>query len=283
MSSSRGWKASLEHRGRQLMPAAATPLLVRARVARAVRDPARVADARAEMELLIGAVRPEADFDALAQDYLRAIRWRLEARWKPYRWQRAVPVEGIGNLDGIGGAVLSFLHHGACDTVGTSFREHGHVTHAITHARFFEPGNTDRHDRSRIEYANRFGTMFSAAEGLDGIVTRLREGKLIFVAPDQPGSTEADFLGRRRRGSSGSVRAALMASCPVVVISSWQDDEGGWRLRVHEPLRPEDYPDVPAMQAAMLKAHEPAVLATPEWYETPSNMWGAPAESAVAS
>ena len=262
-------------RVRAQLPAAAIPAVHRLRLRQDLRNPRVVAQAREHMEFLVGAARPGADLDELARGYLACMRWRIETRWHYEQHRPAVRVEGAEHLAAArDGAVLNFLHHGPFERVGLSVARHGHHLHMMMAPWFFE-ADAAPWLRQHALITRRGCSVFSSAEGSAGVRSRLTAGKLGAIATDMPGHTEVEFLGRRRLGSFGAARLAYETGRPVLVVTSHRD-AAGEHFRVHEPLDPSRFDDAHALLAAMLRLHEPAVLAWPEAYEEPRQRWGVP-------
>jgi len=278
-------RALLAARVRALVPAAAIPPLVRLRLRQDLRNPRVLAQARAHMEFLVGEARPDADLDRLAREYVEWTRWRIETRWHHDRFLPAVRIEGAEHLEaGRDGAVLNFLHHGPFERLGLSVAQHGHHLHMMMAPWFFAaPEDVAPHLRQHRVITERGCSVFSSEEGSAGVRRRLAEGRLVSLATDMPGSTEVTFVGRQLLGTFGAARLAHEAGKPVLVVTSHRGREDGEPLfRVHEPLRPEDFPDAHALLERMLRIHEPAVLDWPAAYEEPRSKWGAP-DSAAGS
>lgn len=260
------------------LPAAAIPVLQRVRLAQDLRTPRVLAQARDHMEFLVGAARPDADLDRLARDYVAWTRWRIETRWHHDRFLPAVRMEGAGHLEaGRDGAVLNFLHHGPFERLGLSVAQHGHHLHMMM-APWFFADEIAPHLRQHRVITERGCSVFSSDEGSDGVRRRLAAGHLVSLATDMPGSTPVTFVGRRLLGTFGAARLAHEAAKPVLVVTSHQDADGEPFFRVHEPLRPDDFPDARALLDRMLRIHEPAVLDWPAAYEEPRSKWGTPAD-----
>ena len=258
------------------LPAAAIPLLHQLRLRQDLRTPRVLAQARSHMEFLVGEAMPEADVDELARRYLDCLRWRIETRWHPEVFLPPVRVEGVEHLAaGFDGAVVNFLHHGPYERLGLSLSEVGHELHMMMAAFFFADDVPPWLRRHRV-ITERGTPVFSASEGSDGVRRRLAEGKLVGLATDMPGRTPVTFLGREVLGTFGAARLAHEAGKPVLVATSHQGADGAPWLRIHEPLLPERFPDARALLEAMLRIHEPAVLAWPEAYEEPRSKWGEP-------
>ena len=264
------------------VPAAAIPPLHRLRLRQDLRNPRVLAQAREHMDFLVGAVRPEADLDALARGYLACMRWRIETRWHYEVHRPAVRVEGAEHLAAAhGGAVLNFLHHGPFERVGLSVAQHGHHLQMMMAPWFFDP-DAAPWLRQHALISTRGCSGFSSAEGSAGVRARLEAGQLVAIASDMPGRTEVDFLGRRRLGSFGAARLAHETGRPVLVVTSHRDAAGA-HFRVHAPLDPAEFANPRALLEQMLRLHEPAVLAWPEAYEEPRQRWGCPESVAPAS
>jgi lauroyl/myristoyl acyltransferase len=111
--------------------------------------------------------------------------------------------------------------------------------------------------------------------GTEAIAAHLQPGTVLAIAPDVPGRTPVTFLGRPVLGSFGSARIATMTDSPVVVVSAQREGTGSY-VQVHPPLDPRDFADPGDLLTAILRTHEPAILAWPEAVESPFSRFGRP-------
>lgn len=260
---------------RRHAPAATVPLLVRV-ATRAERRSARVMErARANMRFLLDEARPGSDIEGLAAAYVEHRRWRTETRWHPERYGDPVPVHGVEDVAGLDGALVTFVHHGPFELVGTSLGAHGLPVSVMANQTLMVE-DAQPWLRQVVVNANRGCEVFSSAEGSAGVRRRLREGRLVLSALDVPGRTPTDFVGRHLVGSSGAVRIAHQIDAPVVPMTARRDEDGSAYFQLGAPLRPPDFADPTELLTALLSRHEGPVLDWPEAYDDPLSKWVVP-------
>lgn len=260
---------------RRATPPAVVPALVRARLRRALRDEALLARARDDMEFLVGVADPAADLDALARRYVERWVWRAELRWRPEMITRQ-RVEGLEHLvaaqsRGLG-VIANFMHHGQYDGVFGSIARHGVVADIVVHPKMLGD-DAPEHLRQHARAAAHLNPLRGADLGFAGLTDLVREGRVVAIASDSPGSTELTFVGRRVRGSSGAARIACLTGAPVVLVTT-ERDERGPHVRIAAPLDPVAFGSPEGLLAAMVRHHERAVLAWPEAADSPRSRWG---------
>jgi lauroyl/myristoyl acyltransferase len=79
----------------------------------------------------------------------------------------------------------------------------------------------------------------------------LGRGEVCALAVDQPGDTEATFFGARVKTKAGAAVLARRTGVPVVVVTSWNDDER-FGVTVSRPFQAADFESVTAMHQALL-------------------------------
>ena len=272
-------------RARRAVPGWVSPAVVALRVRARRRDPAALADARAQMDHLLAAVRPQEAIDEAADAYLERQVWRSELRYQPRRIARQ-PVEGIANLQAarrLGrGVVVNFLHHGHYEGACASLATAGEPMRVVVDPLMLS------HDappwlRQHVSVVRDAGhDPVPATMGSKGISSLLAAGDVVALASDVPGSTALSFLGRPRQCSSGAAHIATAAGSPIVVLTSHRVD-GTLGVRVSEPIEPGDFEDPRALLAHLAHLHEDAVLDWPEAYDQPLRRWPVPGSGAGLS
>lgn len=261
---------------RAKVPTSLLPALVAARTrAEWKREEVRE-DARAQMRFLLEHVRPDADLDAVARAYVAYQARRGELRWHP-ELITSLRVQGMHRLRearALGrGVVLNFMHHGYYDGAFASIARLGVPGHLVAYPYMLEP-DAPAWLRQHVKVATTHGgTPVSAAIGTEGLTGLLREGHVVAIATDVPGSTPLRFAGREVLGSYGAARLAISTDSPVVVITSQEDAQGPF-IQVHEPLLPADLGDPKPLLERMLAIHEAVVLRWPEATDLPLSRWG---------
>lgn len=264
---------------RRRVPFAALPVLVAARFRLAWSRAAVRADARAQMQFLLEHTRPDADLEAVARAYVKAQIWRGELRWHPNVISQ-LRVEGLEHLlaarDLGAGVMLNFTHHGQYDGGFSSLARQGFPCHMVVYPYMLEE-DAPRWLKQHIKVAcTGGGVAVSAGIGTDGLIDLLRSGRVVAIASDVPGRTPLRFAGREVLGSFGAARLAKVTGSPVVVMT-FERDEKGTVLRLHEPLMPERFDGAKALLDEMLRRHEEAAVRWPEWTDIPLSRWGVPA------
>jgi lauroyl/myristoyl acyltransferase len=187
----------------------------------------------------------------------------------------ALQVRGAEHLRAVqGGAIVNFLHHGPFESFTPSFGEAGLPLHTMVDPRLLA-ADARPWERQILIAGTRGGMPFSAAEGSRGIRDRLEAGGRVALASDVPGSTPVEFVGRRVLGSFGAARMAFETGSPVLVLTARQGAEGAY-FELTAPMRPQDFDGPETLLKAMLRVHEPSVLAWPEAYQEPLTKWRVP-------
>lgn len=259
---------------RRATPPLVVPLLVRARLERARADSARQADAREQMEFLLGRSRPDADVEEAARRYLERWVWRAELRWRPrmINRQRVVGIDRLLAAHAQGrGVVLNFMHHGAYEGAFTSLARLGARCEVVVHPRMLEK-SAPEHLKQHLRAGRHLVGIHPTTIGVAGITELVRAGRIVAIATDAPGSTPLTWCGRPVLGSSGAARIAVEVGAPVVPLHTAVDDRGP-HLLLTEPLEPADFPDAEALLEQMVRRHEAYVLAYPEAADSPLSRW----------
>jgi lauroyl/myristoyl acyltransferase len=235
--------------------------LVRRRAETAWRSDARVrSDALEKMTFLVGASPRAAEAPRLAKEHVLAGYLRRELLWRPWLTTRQ-QVDGIDRLRSMlgRGALLSFLHHGQYDAIFASINRYGIPLWVVTNGAPEGRGALRQH--ANVAYA---GARAVANRGtFSRLCELLRQGQLVAVAADVPGGVAAPLLGRVWTVHAGVARLAMETRAPVIPVLV-EPAESIQRIRFGEPVHPEGFADTAQLLAAVLRAHEPAVLAWPE-------------------
>jgi lauroyl/myristoyl acyltransferase len=248
----------------------ARPLIQR-KVRRALADPARLGDAREQMEHLLGAIDRSSEVDAASRAYVEHwvrcdwLHWnpRTITRQRVEGGEHLIAAHGIGK-----GVLLSFVHHAHFAGFFASVARIGVPVHVVA-APLASPGpNFIQH----LHVVGKGGGLVSAGRGTAGIVEELGRGRVVASAIDVPGGSRASFAGRQVRCSSGAAHAAIAAGAPIVVLTSHHDEDGPY-IRLSEPLDPEQFDGAQELLAELVARHEEAVLAWPEVAYLPTTCW----------
>jgi lauroyl/myristoyl acyltransferase len=261
---------------RRSVPDPLVPVIVRARLRRALSNEERLADAREQMDFVLGRSRPEVDLEGAAHRYLDWMTWRSEVRWHTSLLSRQ-HIEGLEHLararDQGRGVVLNFMHHGSYDGLSVSMSTAGFPVHSVVEAAAFAP-DAPAYLRQRLRRMRGRVTPVSAGLGTRGITDLVSAGHIVQIATDVPGRTPVTFFGRRLLGSSGAARIACTTGAPVVVVTMRADPERRAVPVVHPALDPADFTSAEALLETLLAVHEESILALPEALNNPLTLWG---------
>jgi lauroyl/myristoyl acyltransferase len=274
-----GWKGRVETTVRRATPTAAVPGLVRRRTAKALEDPAAMADARRQMEFLLGLSAPDSDLDAIAERYVHLMKWRGEARWHPELLTHH-EVDGLEHWheargDGRG-VLVSFSHHGFYDGVFGSLSRVGIPCRSVVTPTMFD-GTAPAWMAQQFRVANIGVPAVNADIGVPGFVELLEQGDVLGVATDVPAGSRMTFLGREVRGAFGTAYVAKKFGYPVVQVSASPAPDNGphptQRLTLSPVIDPDDHADARSILAVIVAGLETAVAAWPEGYDQPLKRW----------
>jgi lauroyl/myristoyl acyltransferase len=272
------WIGEVVGRVRSRIPVWLLPLVAGIRFVVAWTRPTVRRDARAQMRFLLESARPDADIESAARAYVRRQIWRGELRWHPERitGQRVVGLEHLHAARELGrGVVLSFMHHGQIGGAFPSVSRHAGRLHMVTHPRVLQddaPAWVKQHMRAGCSGGD---LIVRSDIGSAAMKELLRQGVVLGIASDVPGSSPVTFAGRELIGSSGAARMAEETKAPVVVMTSELDSRGPL-LRLHTPLHADDHESPQHLLAEMLAIHETYVLRFPELTDIPLSRWGIP-------
>jgi len=267
--------ASLQH-FRERQPSWATPLLIRGRAAAIWARPERREQARAAMRTLLPDA-PDDEIEDLARRHVEFSCRRAEVRYHPGDLVRQ-DVVGLEHLEAARaegrGVVLAFLHHGHYAGSFASIAAQGHAVSIVASSESFapdRPGWLARHIAMATDHPD--ADAVDVAVGFRGLADLLRNGTTLALSVDGPGPTTVEFLGHPRRGLTSAAGLAFATGAPVVPVSSCRSGRYGAQVVVWPALRACDHADPNAMTYEILAALEHAVLAWPEAYDVPLELW----------
>lgn len=274
-----GVKGRVETVVRRATPAAAVPALVRRRTTRARASETERAEARRQMEFLLGVRAPEVDLEAVVDRYLWLMKWRGEARWH-HDLLVHQPVEGLEHYEQARaagrGVLVSFSHHGLYDGVFGSLGNAGVPCVAIVTPTMFD-GTAPAWMMAQYRIGSVKHPMINANLGVRGFVERLEQGAVLGLATDVPGTKAMSFLGRDVKGSFGLAHIAHKYGVPVVQVSAVRLPDDGphphQKLVISPVIDPADHDGPQSILDRVVAGLEEAVLAWPEAYDQPLKRW----------
>ncbi len=277
-------EGSLEalHHVRALVPSKALPGLVRRRIDRLWEHESFRAGNEESMRFLLEHTERADEAEALARAHAEHSLLRNWLRYHPAvtTRQEVRDVEWLTTRrDRSRAVVLSFLHHHQYYGLFGSLQRHGVDVTVLSMPWALGP-DAPPYIKQQMRVIARGATVRPVGGGTDAVVGEMRPGVVMAIASDVAGRTPVRFLGRDLLGSFGAARVAALSDSPVVTVTAHREG-GGSYLQVHEPLEPRDFADPADLLAAMLRIHEPAVLAWPEALDQPLTRWGRPDDETV--
>lgn len=264
------WLAYTTPQAHRVLPMVVADRLIRTRAQRQVA--ASAGDrARLHMEYLLGRSSRAVESGALAEEHLFQTHRRAELRWRPWLTDRFA-VEGLDRPDihrwEGHGVLTSFMHHAQAEGVLRSFSRLGYHMHVPVLASLLEP-TAARPFQQQIKLVRKSGNVpFAAGGSYEHMLQLLKDGQILSIAADLPGTTPVTFLGRQILVASGTARLALETGAPILPITSLKHGRFQ-RVRMETPLLPTDFTSVAELTQALFDAHAPAILAWPEAVELP--------------
>lgn len=278
-----GAKGRIETAVRRATPTAAVPVLVRRRTTKALASPTELAEARRQMEFLVGVQAPDTDLDALVERYVRLMKWRGEARWHPEKLLVHQEVEGVEHFRAVRGepgaekgVLISFSHHGFYDGVFPSLDRHGVPCQAVVTPTMFD-GTAPAWMAQQYRCGMLGAGMVNADLGVRGFVSLLEEGAVLGIATDVPDKTRMTFLGREVRGAFGIAYIAHKFGFPIVQVTASPvpdvDGHPSNRWTMWPAILPAEHDGPRAILEQVVSRLETAVAAWPEGYDQPLKRW----------
>jgi lauroyl/myristoyl acyltransferase len=261
---------------RRLFP---TPLVVR----RATRSgealwresPSARADAIAAMSAIVGDEIGAAELARLAEQHLVEIEVERALFWQPWRPVRLDATSSArlrrAQADDRG-VLVSVCHLGPAGPGHGVLASPRRTFYSTSAPWFFEQPSHDYWGRrvahwqrglyDRNQRALPSPRSFSVLAGL------LREGELVLVQFDMPGSHRTRFLGKPVVMTTGTARLAFAADALVLPMRNRREGHRVW-ADVEEPLDPREFSDADALHDALAVVHERWILEAPAALEDP--------------
>ncbi len=252
-------------------------------VARAVRqgaalwenNPEQRKHARAAIEAIVAGTHRAGEAEALARDHtiegeaLRALFWQP---WKAARLDAQSDERLREALAQGRGVLLSSCHMGPffhSASLGVSAER---TLYAVGGPWCFEPPSPDYWGRRVVRrlrgLSTHGGRLVRSVGAFPVLQELLRDGELVFVQFDVPGSHPTDFLGKSVMLTQGSARLALQADAPILPLRPRRDAHRVW-MDIQAPLDPRDFANVGELHWALTDVHERLILELPHTLEDP--------------
>jgi lauroyl/myristoyl acyltransferase len=239
--------------------------------------PARLAEACAVMEAIVGGTPLEHDIPRLARAHVASAARQWELTWRPWELER-LPVEGIEHLHATRaagrGTLFSFMHYGPF----VGFTPLARLVDLYTPvgdwlAEKPRAGyNGYQLEQRRFVLCSNF-RMVEAGGSARTLMRVLRDGGHVLLAMDLPGKTPTRFLGKTAELTNGTARLATATGCLVVPVALVPRGRS-FTLRLHEPVDPREHASSDALHQALATTHEKIIMQAPEHLESPLRAGG---------
>ncbi len=235
------------------------------------------------MRAIVGGTPRAGEVERLAEAYLveRAVGEAMF--WQP--WQAPLlDTRSRANLHATlrsgRGVLLSPCHTGPIYLTTSMVRAAGRMPFTVVAPWFFQEPSADKWGR-RIahwrRHAHRLGHgVVCSVNSFPVLQELLREGEVVQLYFDMPGSTQTPFLGKPVLLSTGSSRLARAADVPILPMRSRFEGHRA-QIEICEPLDPRDFADAQELHRTLAAAHERLILEAPYALESPrrAGAWGA--------
>lgn len=258
---------------RERVPDGAVPAVARLRAEIQGLTPGGRRRSLEQMTFLTETTRTPTEIADVARRHRRFHAWHAEVRWHPALVSdveiRRIDILRRFKLDGAP-CILNFLHHGPFDGAFAALGHEGIDIDVVITPRAFEADSPDflKQIQSVIEGGG--SRTHDVRHGSAGIRTLLDQNRIVGLASDVKGQTEARFAHRRVRCSAGAARLAHATGTPIVVMTCSRDGTGSRPVfELSDPWQPDSFTDPLALLQALLDHHTDSVLRWPEAYDQP--------------
>jgi lauroyl/myristoyl acyltransferase len=238
-------------------------------------NPAQRAQARAAIEAIVAGTHRADEVEALARDYTIENEAHRALFWQPWKAARldAQSHERLREALAQGrGVLLSSCHMGPFFHSASLGASVGRTLYAVGGPWCFEPPSPDYWGRRVVRrlrgLSTHGGRLVRSVGAFPVLQELLRDGELVFVQFDVPGSHPTDFLGKPVMLTQGSARLALQADAPILPLRPRRDAHRVW-MDIQAPLDPRDFTNVGELHWALADIHERLILELPHTLEDP--------------
>jgi lauroyl/myristoyl acyltransferase len=261
---------------RRLLPSAVVARRAAARGRAAWRkDPQAREQTLTAMRAILGGTPRAGEAEELARAHLVESEITDALFWQP--WQPPLlDARSQTNLhDALArgrGVLLSSCHTGPIFLAASAISAAGRTPYTVAAPWFFQEPSADRWGRRiahwRLQVHRLDHRVLCSVGSFPLLEALLREGEVVQLYFDMPGSLRTSFLGKPVMLASGSARLACAADALVLPV---RPRRAGHRaqLDVREPLDPRDFADAQELHRALAAVHEPLILELPQLLEDP--------------
>jgi hypothetical protein len=206
----------------------------------------------ARARLVLGGDAPEEQVDELARGIHAGIVLGNALAYRPEECSRA-PIEGPGLeflRDPAHAAIVAFAH---TTTSAVGFYALAGAVERLIFVPNERVAGLAPPVRMRQFWCEELGVRYLMGDEtcMDVMQALLARGEICALAADQPGETEGTLFGLRLRTRAGAAVLSKRTGRPVVVVTSWFDDER-FGLRVSRPLYAAEFESPTAHHQAIL-------------------------------
>lgn len=231
--------------------------------------------ARAAMAAVVAGTQHAGRIEALSREHMIESEVHRVLFWQPLR-TASIDERSRANLDASlragRGVLLSSCHTGPVFQTMSVLAARGKGSFCVAAPWFFEPPSHDYWGRRvarwwRVAAARREHVIMSAG-CFPVLRALLRQGELVWLLFDMPGSRETYFLGKPVMLSSSSARLASEADALILPLRARREGHGTW-VDVAEALDPRLFTGEESLHEALAEVHERWILERPEALEDP--------------
>jgi lauroyl/myristoyl acyltransferase len=239
------------------------------------QDPAARTQALAAMRAIVGGTAQAGEVERLARAALIEQRINDALFWQP--WSLAsLDAQSHENLQTAfcsnRGVLVSSCHTGPIFLSTSVFSAAGRIPYSVAAEWFFQEPSADRWGRRIAHWHRQVARLEHRAVCSVGsypvLRALLREGELVLIYFDMPGSLQTRFLGKPVMLASGSVRLACETDALILPIRTRRVGARA-HVDIQAPLDPRDFTDAQTLQQMLASVHERLILELPHTLEDP--------------
>jgi lauroyl/myristoyl acyltransferase len=231
--------------------------------------------ALAVMEAIVGGTRREGEIAELAPELLVEEEVHRAFFWQPWRMERMDAASRAllqRALPSSRGVILSSCHLGPVHHHSAPITARGHTVYVVAGKWFFEQPSHDYWGRRMTRWwrdlRRRGMRLVSAERSFEILRALLREGEIVMIYFDMPGSRRTSFLGKPVMLASGTARLAWETDALVLPMRARRVGHRVW-TDLAEPLDPRRFATLEELHDALAAHHERWILDRPGALEDP--------------
>jgi lauroyl/myristoyl acyltransferase len=261
---------------RRLLPSSIVARRAEAR-GRAIweKDPEAREQALAGMRAILGGTTRAGEAQRLARAHLVEREVKDALFWQP--WQPAgLDARSLTNLHTAlssgRGVLISSCHTGPIFLTTSVIAAAGRTPYTVVAPWFFQEPSADRWGRRIAHWRRQVHRLdhrvVCSVGSFPVLEALLREGEVVKIYFDMPGSLETRFLGKPVMLATGSARLACAADALILPVRIRRSGHRA-QVDVREPLDPRDLAAAQELHSALAAVHEGLILELPHTLENP--------------